>query len=518
MATGFRFVLSLAMTIALTGCDRSPQDTEAAVAGDGSSAAPTASVTEPPLLPRDLLFGNPERANGQLSPDGRWLGYIAPRDGVLNVYVAPSDDPDAARPVTNDRLRGIRGFSFAYTNNHVLYAQDVGGDENFQVFAVDLTADTQKELSPTGSRASVAQRSIEYPNEVLVSVNDRDARYFDLVRVNLETGEQTRVFENDEFASVWTDDDFRLRFAAKQTTDGGQEVFIRDGDGWQSWATIPQADALTTQVVGITRDGNTIYMLDTRDRNTAALFAIDAATGERRLVHEDPRADIGGAIADPRTGEVQAVAVNYLRTEWTVVDPAIEADLTKLEAIGDGDVNVGSRTLADDKWVVTLTSSTQPPRVFLYDRAAGPTEHWFDVRPELANAATAPTEAQAAHMRGEADVDRQHPELAHHLQEPFFGRDRQRDEQQVDARAAREFHEIVDGAEFGHAAGGGRRAVIGAVVEQAADVQIGVLLCAQGVDQGGAGRSAADDDGAADEATHAGPVTDECGEREAPGE
>ena len=391
MATALRFASCLLLALGVAGCDRSAPDVEAASAvARSNDAAPATSAVQPPLLPRALLFGNPERANGQLSPDGRWLGYIAPRDGVMNVYVAPSSDPSAARPVTNDRLRGIRGFSFAYTNNHVLYAQDVGGDENFQVFAVDLTANTEKELTPKGARASVSQRSIEYPDEVLVSVNDRDAQYFDLVRVNLVSGAQTRIFENNEFANVWTDDDFQLRFAAKQTPDGGQEVFIRDGDGWQSWATIPQADALTTQVVGITRDGSTIYMLDTRDRNTAALFAIDAASGERRLVHEDPRADIGGAIVDPRTGEIQAVAVDYLRTEWTVVDPAIAADLERLEAIGEGDVNVGSRTLADDRWVVTLTSSTQPPRVFLYDRAAGTTEHWFDVRPELANAETAP--------------------------------------------------------------------------------------------------------------------------------
>ena len=131
-------------------------------------------------------------------------------------------------------------------------------------------------------------------------------------------------------------------------------------------------------------------MLDSRDRNTGALFAIDAATGERRLVHEDARADVGGAMVHPETGVVQAALVNYLRNEWTVIDPAIAGDLEKLKEIGDGDVNVGSRTLADDKWVVVLTSSTAPPRVFLYDRTAGTTQLWFDVRPALEGAVTAP--------------------------------------------------------------------------------------------------------------------------------
>jgi dipeptidyl aminopeptidase/acylaminoacyl peptidase len=375
MSTLPRFALYFFCSISLVACGR-----------DDAPPAPA----PPPLLSRELLFGNPQRANGQLSPDGRWVGYVAPRDGVMNVYVAPSAEPTNGRPVTNDRVRGIRGYNFAHTGNHVLYAQDVGGDENFQVFVVDLTTAAEQALTPVGSRAAVAALSPRHPEEVVISVNDRDPRYFDLVRVNLLTREQTRLIENKEFANLYVDRDFRLRYAAKQTADGGQELFVREGDGWRSWSTIPQADAVTTSIVGMTTDGNTLYMIDSRNRNTAALFAIDAATGERRVVHEDARADVSNALAHPATGVIQAAAVNYVRTEWTVVDPAIAGDLDRLESIGDGDINVGSRTLADDRWVVVLTSSTHAPRVFLYDRTAGTTQHWFDVRPELEGAVTAP--------------------------------------------------------------------------------------------------------------------------------
>jgi dipeptidyl aminopeptidase/acylaminoacyl peptidase len=342
------------------------------------------------LLARELLFGNPERAGGQVSPDGRWLGFIAPRDGVLNVYVAPSDMPDASKPVTNDRLRGIRNFNFAHTGNHLLYGQDVGGDENFQVFAVNLTSGEEKALTPRGARAGVAALSPMHPEEAMISVNDRDSRYFDLVRVNLVSGEQTRALENNEFANVYVDRDFQLRYAVKQTADGGQELFVRDGNGWRSWSIIPQQDALTTGFAGMTADGKTLYMRDSRDRDTGALFAIDTATGERRLVHEDPRADVVGAMVHPATGVVQAALVVYLRNEWTVIDPAVAADLEKLRTIGEGDINVVSRSLADDKWVVVLSSSTAPPMTYLYDRAAGQTKLWFESRPALKGAVTAP--------------------------------------------------------------------------------------------------------------------------------
>jgi dipeptidyl aminopeptidase/acylaminoacyl peptidase len=355
----------LSGALLLAAC--SPDAPQTPSAGD-------AAAEPPPLIERERLFGNPERAGGAISPDGRWLGYIAPRAGVLNVYVAPSDDPGAARPVTNDRLRGIRNFRFAYTGNHVLYGQDVGGDENFQVFAVDLTTGEERPLTPAGSRAGVEALSLSsaHPHEVVVSVNDRDPMYFDLVRIDLTTGEQTRLIENDEFGAVYVDHDF-------------------EGDAWQRWTTVPQEDTLTTGFAGFTHDGATLYLLDSRDRNTAGLFAIDTLSGERELLHEDMRADVNDALADPATGVVQAAAVNYLRDEWTAIDPAIAPDLERLrELAAGGEFRVMSRTQADDRWVVVVADSTAPARYYLYDRATGAAELWFETRPALAEAVTSP--------------------------------------------------------------------------------------------------------------------------------
>ena len=358
--------------------------------GRGPSEQPAADASEPPLITRGLLFGNPERTGGKLSPDGRWLGYIAPRDGVMNVYVAPSDDPAATRPVTNDQLRGIRGFSFAYTGNHVLYRQDVGGDENFQVFSVDLTTGAERALTPVGARAGIGALSSAHPNEVVVSVNDRDPAYFDLSRIDLTTGAQTRLIENTQFSDLYVDHDLVLRYASKQTDDGGHEYFVRDGAEWRSWSIVAQEDSLTTGILGFTSDGTTLYMRDSRNRNTAALFSIDTVTGERTLVHEDDRADVGGVIVHPSTGVVQAASVYYLRNDWTAIDPGVAGDLERLRALGDGQIRVISRTLADDRWVVAITSSTAPSRAYIYDRDAGTSELWFETRPALAGTVTAP--------------------------------------------------------------------------------------------------------------------------------
>jgi dipeptidyl aminopeptidase/acylaminoacyl peptidase len=378
-------LLALAVSFALAGCASAPSaptDTAA------TAAAPT--VAAPALLSREVLFGNPERAGGQISHDGRWLAYLAPREGVMNIWVAPMSDPAAARPITNDRLRGIRGYSFAYDGKNILYAQDVGGDENFQVFAVDIETGLSRELTPKGARASVAQVSARLPNAILVSVNDRDPRYFDLVNVQLSTGSRMRIIENDRFSSFVVDDDFQLRYAQQQTPDGGNAWFRREGKEWKPWETVPQEDSLTTAIAGFTEDGRTLYVVDSRGRNTGALFAIDVATGTRTLVHQDARADVSNWLADPATGKVQAVSVNYLREEWTVLDPAIAEDVERLQShAGDGEFLVTARTRDDRVWTVSVVRSDRPAQAFIYKRDSGEITPWFSTRPALDNATLA---------------------------------------------------------------------------------------------------------------------------------
>jgi dipeptidyl aminopeptidase/acylaminoacyl peptidase len=291
-------------------------------------------------------------------------------------------------------VRGIRGFSFAYTGNHVLFGQDDGGDENFQVFAVDLTSGESKALTPKGPRASVAGSSREIPGKVLVSINDRDPKFFDLVEIDIASGETKRVVENDGYENFVTDDSYALRYASRPRADGGYDWFVRDGNTWKEWSSVPQADALTTQLAGFTRDGKTLYVLDSRERDTAALFALDTSSGERSLVHEDARADAGSALVDPATGRVQAVEVNYLTSSWAVVDPAIAGDLDTLKkALGEGEIFISSRTDDDSRWVVLHVVSNASAKYHLYDRKAGTVSLWFDTRPALAKETLATMQA-----------------------------------------------------------------------------------------------------------------------------
>ena len=184
-------------------------------------AIPARAETKAPLIPRQDLFGNPEKSAAEVSPDGKWIAWLAPKDGVMNVWVAPIDKPEAAVPVTDDKKRGIRMYHWTYDGVHLIYMQDEGGDENWHVYAVDVANRTTKDLTPfPGVRGSFAGRSRRIRDEILVTLNRRDKRYPDLFRANLATGELKLVAENPGFSYFETDE--HLHAKARRKANSGR--------------------------------------------------------------------------------------------------------------------------------------------------------------------------------------------------------------------------------------------------------------------------------------------------------
>ena len=377
-----RTLLSAALAACvLAGCERSNPAADAAT----PPASKPVALADVELIPRDALFGNPERANVQISPDGKYLSWVAAVDGVMNVWVAPADDLAKAKAVTDDKARGIREYFWSHRPDTLLYMRDTGGDENFHLFSVDLASGQARDLSNfPKTRAYVVGVSHLHPDSVLVGMNDRDPSWHDLYRVDLASGQRTLVQKNTgEFASYIADPDYKVRMATKARADGGSDLLEPDGKGgWKLVGDIPFSDSLTTAPGGFTVDGKTQYFIDSRGRDTAALYAIDTASGAKTLVAEDARADIGGSLDDPKTGKAQAVSIDYLKNEWKVVDPAIAADLEKLKAVGPGDISVNARTLDDKTWIVAYSAAETPVAYYRYVRGGTP-EKLFSARPAL---------------------------------------------------------------------------------------------------------------------------------------
>jgi len=352
------------------------------LAACGKAEEPTPT---PELISREVLFGNPDKSSVQLSPDGTKISYRAPVNGVMNVWVGPADDPVVAKPVTYDTFRGIPAYGWTYTNEHILYIQDKEGDENWRAYSVNLNTGETIDLTPLeGVQARIQQFSPKFPNEFLVALNDRVPQLHDLYRVNIDTGERTLVLENEGFLGFVTDDDFNVRFAMRLTPDGGNQILkATEEGGWEPFMEIPMEDILTTSPVWFDKTGKILYMIDSRGRDTSALFALDLETGEQTLIAEDPEADLSDVMIHPTEKNVQAVAFTYERKHWQILDESIAADLAYLSTVADGDVEVTSRTLDDRYWMVVYLMDNGPVRYYRYDRKTQEAEFLFTHRGEL---------------------------------------------------------------------------------------------------------------------------------------
>ncbi len=337
---------------------------------------PPAAVGNPrtDLIPRAVLFGNPERGLPVVSPDGKQLAFSAPAKGVMNVFVAPIGDLDQAVQVTFDEVRPIRSYSWSRDGRWVLFMQDGGGDENFHLFRVAPDGKGTIDLTPrAGVQAQMIATSKAHPDRILVGMNDRDPTLHDVYEVELATGKATLVLENPGYTDIVADEALRPRYGSVFQPDGAVVVMARPAKGTGPWVEHDRwssDDQLTTTITGFDASDKRYYMVDSRGRDTGALFVVDAATKKRKLVAEHPRADATTTINDPKSGAVRAVAFDGARPAWKVVDKKIAPDLAALARLDEGDFAVTSMSDDDRTWIVAYHADVRPGRYWRWDRKA----------------------------------------------------------------------------------------------------------------------------------------------------
>jgi dipeptidyl aminopeptidase/acylaminoacyl peptidase len=358
----------------------------AAVLLAGMTVMPAAQ--DLPLIPRQALFGNPVKASPQLSPDGARLSYLAPSDkGVLNVWVRTIGKDDDAQ-VTSDTHRGIRIHFWAENGKHLLYRQDLNGDENFHVYSVDLESKVVRDLTPfQGIRAANIMLDKNHPNEMLVGLNLRDRRVFDMYRVDLTSGGLTLDTQNPGDVLDWaTDPGFQIRAAQAQNPQDASTILrVRDSRDapWRTLLTLPFGE--NGGIDDFTADGKALYIRTSMGADTARLVKVDIASGkELETIAVDPKVDVGGVMVHPDTRLVQAVSFNYLKNEWRVLDPAIQADFAVLAKLGRGEFYPSGRDRADKTWLVTYQVDDGPVAWYIYNRDTKRAELLFVNQPDLA--------------------------------------------------------------------------------------------------------------------------------------
>jgi acetyl esterase/lipase len=335
----------------------------------------------PRLIPRAVLFGNPDRTAPTLSPDGTRLGYLAPDGGVLNVFVGPTDGSEPAVAVTFDRDRPIRDFSFCHDDRTIVFRQDTAGDEDWRLYSLDLETGDTRLLTPEEKvQAQIIEHNRWHPTTMLVGLNQDNPQLHDVYRLDLVSGTSTLDTRNPGFAEWLVDCNLRVRGALSMEPDGSALVMRREaetGDEWRPLLQIPADDATTTQPLGFNRAGDRLLLLTSLDANAVRLVWLDWSTGTVSVVAEDPDYDIADVWCHPETREPQAVVFDEDRTRIAVIDPAIESAVAALRELGDGELEVSRSERTDSRWLVSVSPSDGPTRYYVHDRAAGESTFLF---------------------------------------------------------------------------------------------------------------------------------------------
>jgi dipeptidyl aminopeptidase/acylaminoacyl peptidase len=337
----------------------------------------------PPLIDRQLFFGNPEIAGAQISPDGKFIAFLKPLDGTLNIWVKRAQEPfDSARPLTADTKRPIPGFFWSRDGKLVLFVQDQAGDENFNIYAVDPAASlTPGQRVPAArnltdakkARAAIYAVPKTDPDTIYVGLNDRDPAWHDLYKVKLSTGERTLLRKNTERLTSWVfDRKGQLRLATRSAENGDTEVLRVDADGFKKIYSCNVFE--TCRPSRFHKDGRRVYLVTNRgDVDLTRLVLLDPATGSEKLVESDPmgRVDFEQPLFSERTDEL--IATSYLddrqRLYWK--DKAFAADYALLEKRLPGkEIFFGSGTNDERLFLVSAFSDTEPGATYLFDRVS----------------------------------------------------------------------------------------------------------------------------------------------------
>ena len=352
------------------------------------------------LIPREVLFGNPERVSPSFSNDASQLAWLAPREGVLNVWavaVEPGREVDisAARALTDDTDRGIRLFSWAPDGRHLMYLQDAGGDENWRLYDVDTVSGARRDLTPfAGVQARIVASEPTRPDEVLVGVNKDNPQLHDVYRLDLESGKLSKEVANPGFVEWLADSQLAVRAAVGPQPDGSHVLFVRGGEGqdWKPLVTFSYEEALLAGPLSFNAAGDTILAISASSSDMAGLVSIDVNSGAVEVLASLPGADIEAVRLHPVTKAPQVAVFGKDRMEYRALDAAVEKDLEQLRGLHHGDLFFAGGDMADRNWLVGFTNDTGPVPYYLYDRATRTARFLFDHRPQLSSYELAPME------------------------------------------------------------------------------------------------------------------------------
>ncbi|RPJ53646.1 MAG: S9 family peptidase, partial [Acidobacteria bacterium] len=352
---------------------------------------------QPPVLDRELFFGDPEIIGAQISPDGQYIAFIKPWNKTRNIWVKKADEPfEKAKLITADTKRPIPGYFWSRDGKFILFVQDQGGDENYNVFAVNPAdppaagSEAPPARNITDAKAVRAQIQLvprSDPDTIYVGLNDRDKAWHDLYKIKISTGERTLVSKNtDRIVGSVFDNKDQLRLAVRSADNGDTEILRADPDGFKKIYTCNVFEECTP--IKFHKDNKRVYMETNKgdDVNFTRLVLLDPETGNTELVESDPdnRVDFGGAVISELNDELIATVYNDDKQRFYWKDKKYEADYNFLKKqLGDKQIGFGSHTKDEQLWLISASSDREPGETFLFDRKTRKLTQQYRIREKL---------------------------------------------------------------------------------------------------------------------------------------
>ncbi len=361
--------------------------------------SPAPKVEQPPIIDRELLFDAPEIAGGQISPDGKFISFIKPYKGTQNIWVKKIEqDFTAARPITADTIRPIRSYFWSRDGKYILYSQDKGGDENFNIYAVDpqeapasgSDIPVNRDLTNLkGVRVYIYSIPLTDPDAMYIGLNDRDKAWHDLYKMKISTGERTLIRQNSATDRItgwvfdWND---QLRLASRANADGSNDILRVDAkDLVKIYTTTVFEDAYP---IAFTKDNKRVYMQTNKGDNVdlSQLILFDPETLQEEVIESDPlkRVDLGNVFISELSKEIIYTSYEDERTRIYWKNKSFEDDYNLIKKeLPNTDIHFTSSTTDENYWMLSASADVDPGSTYLFDRKTKKLTFQYRPRPNI---------------------------------------------------------------------------------------------------------------------------------------
>jgi len=353
------------------------------------------SEKEVKLIPKEVLWGNPDKLSPKISPDGKLIAYLAPHNDVLNVWIKTSGKVDD-KVITDDESSGIHFYLWAPNGKQILFFQDNEGDEKYHLYGVNLENNEVRDYTPFENvtvKWWILGWNKNIPNNILFEMNKEDPRLHDMYNLNLTTGELKLAAKNPGNVNFWLpDSNLTVRAAIALTKDGGSELLVRKDENseWEKLLIWGIEDTMANIAVNFSKDGNHIYLLDATDTNTIRLVKMNIETKEKEIIFEDPQYDIETVVLNPSTSEIPAIIVNRDRRDFVVLDESIAGDIEAVKKLDHGDISIAGGDADifkfisnNDIWLVYIKKDNGPISYYTFDRKTKKSTFLFHHKSDL---------------------------------------------------------------------------------------------------------------------------------------